>query len=338
MASHTATGEWKSFEIRMRRRRAERLVLRADVAAEAGCLDDARGLIDEARALWAGAPGLADVEHRIANAAVPAAVTKPRRWTELAAATAAVSFALVAAGVFAGGAWRTSTAHVPAVQPAPLEQPVPIETPAAASEPVNDVVAPERSSPRSAHETATVPAPREEPVHAAAVLMPEPSDVPDRVLVPTSGEPITLEPVPVSAPTPPPVETATLVASAGPPAPFAADAPPIQPPQETFVHGVLTRYAKAYSDLDVDAAARVWPSVNRAALTRAFDSLESQQVTLRDCRIRVDGSAAHASCAGSATWTPKVGGREHTDARNWDFDLEKSTVGWQITAARVQNR
>jgi len=69
MASHTATGEWKSFEIRMRRRRAERLVLRADVAAEAGCFDEARASLDEARALWPYAPRLAEVQQRVDTAA-----------------------------------------------------------------------------------------------------------------------------------------------------------------------------------------------------------------------------------------------------------------------------
>jgi len=51
----------------------------------------------------------------------------------------------------------------------------------------------------------------------------------------------------------------------------------------------------------------------------------------------MDGDTAHATCAGSATWTPKVG-REHTDERSWNFDLEKSSAGWQIINARVQNR
>jgi hypothetical protein len=148
-------------------------------------------------------------------------------------------------------------------------------------------------------------------------------------------------------------DLAPAVALAEPPAPVpdvattstptpgviaAAEAAPMQPPQESLIRGALTRYAKAYSDLDVDAAARVWPSVNRSALGHAFDSLDSQRVSLGDCRIQIDGNTAHASCAGSATWTPKVGGRERTDERSWSFDLGKSVAGWQITSARVQNR
>ena len=44
MSSHTATGEWQSFEVRMRRRRVERLLIRADAATEAGCVEDAAAL------------------------------------------------------------------------------------------------------------------------------------------------------------------------------------------------------------------------------------------------------------------------------------------------------
>src|SRR3954468_19222831 len=62
--SHTSSGEWQSFEGRMRRRRAERCILRAQVAAEAGCLEDARAALDEARKL---APGLADIDAVEAN-------------------------------------------------------------------------------------------------------------------------------------------------------------------------------------------------------------------------------------------------------------------------------
>ena len=63
MVSHTATGEWQSFEGRMRRRRAERLALRADVAADAGCVEEARQALAEARML---VPNLADLD-RIQN-------------------------------------------------------------------------------------------------------------------------------------------------------------------------------------------------------------------------------------------------------------------------------
>src|SRR5689334_20397289 len=105
--SHTATGEWKSFEIRMRRRRAERLVLRADVAAEAGYADDARAFLEEARTRWPAVPGLAEIQRRI-DAPVPAAAAEPgaprpgpSRSMEVVAAAAAVLFVCAAIGVVA---------------------------------------------------------------------------------------------------------------------------------------------------------------------------------------------------------------------------------------------
>jgi len=146
-------------------------------------------------------------------------------------------------------------------------------------------------------------------------------------------------PVPVSAllPVPPPTTPPALVTSSTFAIPGEPKAEALQPPQEPLVRSTVARYAQAYNALDVDAVERVWPSVNRDALTRAFDSLASQRVTLGDCRIQLDGDTAEATCAGWATWTPKVG-REQTDARHWTFDLEKSAAGWQIINARVQNR
>jgi tRNA uridine 5-carboxymethylaminomethyl modification enzyme len=47
--SHISTAEWQSFELRMRHRRAQRCLLRAEVALEAGFPGDARAALDEAR-------------------------------------------------------------------------------------------------------------------------------------------------------------------------------------------------------------------------------------------------------------------------------------------------
>ena len=65
MGSHTSTGEWQSFEARMRRRRAERLALRADVAADAGCREEAEACIEEGRRLAPSLPAFARVEQKL---------------------------------------------------------------------------------------------------------------------------------------------------------------------------------------------------------------------------------------------------------------------------------
>lgn len=154
-----------------------------------------------------------------------------------------------------------------------------------------------------------------------------------------------------SAPTPTPTPApSTPVAAAtapvgvlglpvAPPVSPPAEPPPAEPSQEPAVRTVLNRYASAYSALDADAAQRVWPGVNRAALARAFDSLASQQISLGDCRIDVAGASATARCGGMASWSPKIGGGgRQSESRSWTFELSRAARGWEIVSARVQNR
>jgi hypothetical protein len=113
LQSHTATQQWQSFEMRMRRRRVERCLLRASVAIEAGVLDDAREAIDEIRLLDPAEPGLEQLTAQLADAENPKPVERefpplaapehaaPRRH-RLAAAAALLACSL------AGGWWWTS--------------------------------------------------------------------------------------------------------------------------------------------------------------------------------------------------------------------------------------
>src|SRR5690349_2917890 len=88
--SHTTTGEWKSFEIRMRRRRAERLVAKADAAADAGRLEEARVSVAEARRLAPDLGGIAAVEQKLATPR-PRPVVSPRVWPGAAAMVAVLA-------------------------------------------------------------------------------------------------------------------------------------------------------------------------------------------------------------------------------------------------------
>ena len=99
---------------------------------------------------------------------------------------------------------------------------------------------------------------------------------------------------------------------------------------------MLSRYESAYSQLDAAAAARLYPGVDRKALSRAFGTLSSQQIQFDDCRILVTQSTASATCAGKASWTPKVGGGAKEQARRWQFDLKQVAGDWQIGSVRVQ--
>src|SRR3990170_7454909 len=66
--SHTSTAQWQNFEVRMRRRRAERCLMRADVAFAAGFLEDARAATDEARGLDPAWPAVTAMDERLAAA------------------------------------------------------------------------------------------------------------------------------------------------------------------------------------------------------------------------------------------------------------------------------
>ena len=128
--------------------------------------------------------------------------------------------------------------------------------------------------------------------------------------------------------------------AAAPPAPTGTSG--ISPPdargaERERVRGLLSQYQRAYSDLDAAAAARVYPGVDRRALSRAFNTLSSQQIYLEDCQIDVLQSRAQATCAGTASWTPKVGGGSRDQSRRWHFDIKQVAGGdWQIAAVKVQ--
>ena len=153
-------------------------------------------------------------------------------------------------------------------------------------------------------------------------------------------------------PVTPPAEPPAVVASRAPaPAPAPEPPPPARPTpagtagnviadlhaaDRTKVRSVLARYESAFSQLDATAAARLYPGVDRKALERAFGSLSSQQIQFNDCRIQVTQSLASATCAGTASWTPKVGGGPKEQARRWQFDLKQVNGDWQIGSVRVQ--
>jgi hypothetical protein len=75
--------------------------------------------------------------------------------------------------------------------------------------------------------------------------------------------------------------------------------------------------------------------VNERALAQAFDALRSQSLSLGRCDVEVTGSIARAECAGSASFTPKIGSGR-TEPRRWAFDLRNASGAWQIVRADVR--
>jgi DNA polymerase III gamma/tau subunit len=351
-ASHTATEPWQSFEIRMRHRRAARCVLRAEVALEAGFEQDARAALDEARRLSSQTPDFetlrAIVAERLAADLALRRTMKRRRASGIAAA--ALVFLTIGAGAF----WATGEPPR-AVTAAAEARP---ET-AAATAPATDTPVRRRpEAPATGLSASATPTARE--------IKPEVKAAPEKRLplaeaptvrpAPETREAKAVEPATVRvSPAPALPEPRTVAVSApsttGSIERVAAGLPATAPPratsddaaledasrlEEPSVRATLARYESAYSSLNPSAAQAVWPGVNERSLTRAFESLESQRVSLGRCSVRIDGGAARADCSGSVTWTPKVGGGPQSQPRQWQFELSHANGAWVITRAEAR--
>jgi hypothetical protein len=374
MVSHTTTGEWQSFEERMRRRRADRLVLRAEAAVEAGCLEDAQQCIAEARALVPHLPALDAVEQKLTVLPADVDQTAPRSRVAVTAVSLAVASAIAVAAWIVVPRSRSAidaatAAEVTPPQPAsqriaaasvtPEPLPPPVERFTSETERAAASATALSASASAAMEPASAPTAAPDPLPAARSPAPTPTaETPTATpevepKIPAISDTIRFDAFAIAnrmatVSTPPPAEVAPatmpvpassleLPSAAATTKPLPEPAP--EPSQEPAVRSVLDRYAAAYSALDVDAAQRVWPAVNRGALARAFDGLASQQVSLGDCRIQVGGTSATAHCAGSTSWSPKVGdGSPRSEPRTWTFELARGAAGWEIVSARVQNR
>ena len=104
---------------------------------------------------------------------------------------------------------------------------------------------------------------------------------------------------------------------------------------EAAIETTLRRYEDAYERLDAKAAAAVWPTVDRRALTHAFAGLASQRLNFKGCEVavRAGASIATASCRGTTEYVRKVGdARVRVEPRQWTFTLNKAQGAWRIEA------
>jgi hypothetical protein len=338
--SHTSTAQWQSFETRMQQRRAQRCLLRAEAALDAGLVDYARQPLDEARRLDPTSPELAAVERRLAASGVAAPVSVPLPGRLALSGAVAACLILSLAGLMG---WRALTRGSPTDAMRPrvghdilLAAPASVAFSAPASVAFSAPASVELTAPGS-----IVPPSR--PMSAAK----EPA-----AAGPTIREP-SLEPVSRPAPQVPPDAAAPTAVNVDKevdreiaPAPLPAenpvathqDAKTAAPAGSAGVRAALSRYEAAYSRLDAAAAHEVWPAVDERTLARAFDGLVLQRVSLGKCDVRVDGDTAHATCLGSATWTPKIGGGQRTESRRWAFELKDTDAGWHILNVRTLER
>jgi hypothetical protein len=133
---------------------------------------------------------------------------------------------------------------------------------------------------------------------------------------------------------PPPAPPAGAAASASAER-AAIDA---RPPRDdgALVRAAVEGYRRAYNSLDAGAAARVWPTVDAAALARAFRQLRSQSLTFDRCAVDIGGELARVECDGQSQWVPGVGDRSpKTARRTWHFDLSRADTAWTIVHVNV---
>ena len=164
-------------------------------------------------------------------------------------------------------------------------------------------------------------------------------------LLPTSAPPLPLSLPSVTVPNETRVSDAavdratTSEASPAIPVPALAEAPASDPVAADVesVRATLNRYRDAYSRLDAHSAHEVWPSVDQAALQRAFAGLSSQGIEFDRCDVTVQADEANAECNGRASYVRKVGTREPlTERRQWVFRLRRAGERWEIVWAEAK--
>ena len=302
--SHTSTQQWQSFEVRMRRRRVERCVLRAQVALDAGLVDEAETALAEARILDPSVPDLDALRallltRPLLDEAVAAQdtpdVSSGRRggWKWAAAAAAAVVL-----GIGYGGLWRpgappavasTAAAPAPVAQSAaPAAEPTPavVRTPPAVA--VHEVIVPVTESEvtaasRPAREEPPAPPVQRTAMTSAAATAPEPvvmarSEAAERPAVELASAPAPAVAAPPVAAPPVSPALANLAPVAPPPAPVSTPPPA---PEATGTSGTASASTGT-------AGAAVPPRIDESARVRAVLSVYEAAYS------KLDAAAARA--------------------------------------------
>jgi len=358
---------WARFEQRARQRRMEKRLAAAQLAIRSRRFADARAALVELAELDPAHPELQTLTLQLARAEQ---ASRPRRGAF--AAAAATFAAVILAASWAGNgrllrykpivktaapaagpetllASREIAFDLPAIvattgEPTAALTDAFVEASAASPVvPATSLVVPAASPvvpAASLNATAEplMPAPAARPSESPVVPRPAPPAPQLDLPAATAVEPLYVPapPVPQRVPsTPPPV-----AATATPPNSAPLDvAPSAAVADDTAqVRTVLQKYQAAYERLDAQLVHAVWPGVNQAMLARAFQDLESQTLTFRECDIQLRGATASAVCTGSTRYVPKVGSREpHVDPLSWTFSLRKRpNDDWQIESARAE--
>jgi hypothetical protein len=261
----------------------------------------------------------------------------------------------VAVGVLAVGVWlakslvspvpdrqspvQSSPSGPPAVGAPPAEPSAPpaavpnVETPRAPSAPAAPTTRPPAEPQRPPTGPVIPLEPRAEP--AAPVTPPESPGPPAPVTAPEppAPPPVALEERPKAPTVPPPAAVPEIV----PTPPVTAGAPAVRNPEFAAVEQLVTRYSTIYRQLDANAVATIWPSVNTSQLSRLFARIQRQDLTFDSCVFAVVESRATATCNGSLTYVPRVGNPQpRTERHVWTIQLERSAGGWLIAGINAR--
>jgi hypothetical protein len=135
-----------------------------------------------------------------------------------------------------------------------------------------------------------------------------------------------IEPLTVPAlAAPPPVITTAAAAPLAPPVVVAVSR------DRDAVLETVQEYRQAYAAMDVTATAAIWPSVDRRALARAFSTLKSQDLELRDCEVALADASATTRCRGIVEYVRKIGNpTPRTGNQEFVFKMRKLGDDWFI--------
>ena len=275
---------WARFEQRARQRRIERRLEAARTAIRAGRFTDARAALDELLELDPAHPQIQALSVQLARPVKP----RSRRGAFAAAALAFVAVLLAASWIRTTGLSPSprvvvTAAVAPGPEPLLVSREIGFEVSVATSG------APETFLFRD--DIASVPEPpmpNEAPRAAAAAPLEAPPFEAQRLAARVDLPPalVTERVVGAPSPVPPPPDPPQRhrLRRSRPRQRPAAAAPIIAAvvvDDAAQVRAVLQKYQNAYERLDAGMVHAVWPGVNEAALSRAFDGLESQALDLR---------------------------------------------------------
>jgi hypothetical protein len=140
---------------------------------------------------------------------------------------------------------------------------------------------------------------------------------------------------PPAAPGPPPTDPA---AGSVVPARSPGESPPAS--RETAaIEGVLQAFGRGYSQQDLGAMRRLWPSMPSSAATsyqRSFDSHSSQQWQFDGITVAVTGDTAVATCSVRISQVGIRDRKPQIENRRYRISFRRAATDWEIVGLQLE--